>query len=256
MRQVSRRYLSAYVGGLVFNFSAVPIRFLCSSGGIKRQGRPLKRSVFVSLSTSTPYGMFNNSTGQPQPQVTSAGHDSSNRRSSRASNDTPSSRSALEHGTTLRKGLITDGRTQGREQSFVQGTNGHPVPLLPVYANFWNGAMFPGHGAGNAAGNSSGSDGYPSAPAYGQPMLPNYQSGQTGEHRGIYYSGYPMGTPAAAAAANPVLSTYPPHPPPSVYPIPNADGESAAVWHSSCWINRAERDEVHMTVVLRRSPPA
>ncbi|KAI9435241.1 hypothetical protein BJY52DRAFT_1230907 [Lactarius psammicola] len=181
--------------------------------------------------------MFNNSTGQ---QITSADHDSSHR-SSRTSNNTPSSRSVLELETTLHESPITDGGNQGRGQSLIRDTNGHPIPLLPMYyANIWNGAsFFPGHGTGNAAGsNSLGSDGYPSASAYGQPMPPNFQSGQTGEHRGTFYSGYPP-----AATTNPLPGGYTTYPPRPTQSTTNAQGESAAIWQSFCWINRAERDE-------------
>ncbi|KAH8988217.1 hypothetical protein EDB92DRAFT_1053195 [Lactarius akahatsu] len=191
--------------------------------------------------------MFNNSTSP-----LSAGHDSSNR-SSRTSNGTPSSMLAPELETALREGLIADGRNQGRGQS--RDTYGNPIPLPPMYANFWNGAnWFPGHSAGIAAGNPSGGDGYPLASAayHGQPMPPNFQSGQTGESGGMFYSGFPA-TTSPLPGGN---TTHPPRPTPSVYPTPDARGEPAAVWHSYCWINRAERDEVHMTIVLKRSPPA
>ncbi|KAH9060729.1 hypothetical protein EDB87DRAFT_1683189 [Lactarius vividus] len=183
----------------------------------------------------------------------SASHDPSNR-TSRTSNGTPSSRSAPELETALHEGLITDGRNQGRAQSLVRDTYGNPIPFPPMYANFWNGAnWFPGHSAGNAAGNPSGGDGYPSASAvyYGQPMPPNFQSGQTGDNRGMFYSGFPATTSPLPGGS----TTHPPRPTPSVYPTSN-QGEPAAIWYSYCWINRAERDEVHMTVVLRRSPPA
>ncbi|KAH9043878.1 hypothetical protein EDB85DRAFT_1885391 [Lactarius pseudohatsudake] len=201
--------------------------------------------------------MFNNSTGQLQPQITSGSHDSSNR-SSRTPNETPSSRSALELEATLHEDLLTDSRNQGHGQSLGRGAHGYPVPYLPMNTNFWNGASwFPGPSTGNAAGNASGSDasGYPSALAYGQPMPPNFESGQTGEHRGMFYGGPPV----AVATTNPVpggYTTHPPRPSASAYPTPNSQRESAAVWHSYCWINRAERDEIHMTIILRRSPPA
>ncbi|KAH9043877.1 hypothetical protein EDB85DRAFT_729828 [Lactarius pseudohatsudake] len=210
--------------------------------------------------------MFNNSTSP-----LSSGRDSSNR-SSRTSNGTPSSRSAPEVEptvllrkcalmclssqleTALHEGLITDGRNQGRGQSLVRDTwdtYGNPIPFPPMYANVWNSAnWFPGHSAG-IAGNPSGGDGYPLASAayHGQPMPPNFQSGQTGENRGMFYNA----TSSPLPGGN---TTHPPRPTPSVYPTPNAQGEPAAVWHSYCWINRAERDEVHMTIVLKRSPPA
>ncbi|KAH9177097.1 hypothetical protein EDB89DRAFT_2205122 [Lactarius sanguifluus] len=206
--------------------------------------------------------MFNNSTSP-----LSAGRDSSNR-SSMTSNGTPSSRSAPEVEPTLllRKcaliclwsqletaleGLITDGRDQGRGQSLVRDTYGNLIPFPPMYANFWNGAnWFPGHSAGIATGNPSGEDAYPQASAayHGQPV----PSGPTGENRGMFYNGFPA-TTSPLPGGN---TTHPPRPTPSAYPTPNAQGEPAAVWHSYCWINRAERDEVHMTVVLKRSPPA
>ncbi|KAH9005861.1 hypothetical protein EDB86DRAFT_1145605 [Lactarius hatsudake] len=195
--------------------------------------------------------MFSNSTSP-----LSAGRSSSNR-SSRISNGTPSSRSAPEFETAPHEGLITDGRNQGRGQSVVRDTYGNPISFPPMYANFWNGAnWFPGHGASNAAGNPSGgdSDAYPPASAayHGQPMPPNFQSGQAGENRGMFHGGFPT-TTSPLPGGN---TTHPPRPTPSVYPTPNAQDEPAAVWYSYCWIDRAERDEVHMTVVLKRSPPA
>ncbi|KAH9060728.1 hypothetical protein EDB87DRAFT_1683188 [Lactarius vividus] len=203
--------------------------------------------------------MFNNSIGRPQAQITSTSYDSSNW-SSKTPNETPSSRSALELDATLHEDLLTDSRNQGHGQPLVRGTYGYPIPLLPVYTNFWNGASwFPGPSTGNTAGHSSGrgtTSGYPSALTYCQPMPPNFESGQTSEHRGMFHGGHP---PVAVVATNPVpdsYTTHPPRPSASAYPIPNSQRESAAVWHSHCWINRAERDEIHMTIVLRRSPLA
>ncbi|KAH9048800.1 hypothetical protein EDB84DRAFT_1434075 [Lactarius hengduanensis] len=197
--------------------------------------------------------MFNNSTSP-----LSSGRDSSNR-GSRTSNGTPSSRSAPEVEptleTALHEGLITDGRNQGRGQSLVRDIYGNPIPFPPIYANSWNGAnWFPGHSAGIAAGVPSGSGAYPLASAayHGPPMPPNFQSGQTSENRGMFYPGFPA-TTSPLPGGN---ATHPPRPTPSVYPTPNAQDEPAAVWYSYCWIDRAERDEVHMTVVLKRSPPA
>ncbi|KAI9435244.1 hypothetical protein BJY52DRAFT_1197710 [Lactarius psammicola] len=103
----------------------------------------------------------------------------------------------------------------------------HPVPLLPMYANFWNGAMFPGHDTGNPAGNYSGSDRYPSASAYGQPMLvdPNFRRASIGEFI-TADTHQPPPPPPPPPTRSPLLIL--PHPP-SVYPSLNAQGESAAV---------------------------
>src|SRR6266702_107416 len=76
---------------------SISVSIMTPVGGIK--SRPSNVSSLVSEPRRLTE-MFNNSTGQPQPQITSAGHDSSNR-SSRTSNETPSSRSAREVGLTL-----------------------------------------------------------------------------------------------------------------------------------------------------------
>ncbi|KAH9075673.1 hypothetical protein EDB83DRAFT_1804685 [Lactarius deliciosus] len=175
------------------------IQHYCRSNPIYMPERGYKSQVqsALSLLVSDPRRrteMFNNSTGQQQPQITPASHSSSNR-SSRTPNETPSSRSAFEFEATLHEGLLTDSRNQGHGQSLGRGTQGYPIPYLPMYTNFWNGASwFPGPSTGNASGNSSGSDasGYPPALAYGQPIPPNFESGQTGEHRGMFYGGPPV----------------------------------------------------------------
>ncbi|KAF8272418.1 hypothetical protein EI94DRAFT_1697535 [Lactarius quietus] len=163
------------------------------------------------------------------------------------------SRNMLE--PTFQDNLAPDARNQGHGQSHIRGSSyGQPIPMLPIYPgpNFWNG-VFPEHSPGSAGGNSSRSDGpagYPSATAYGQPIL----TGQTSEHRGAYH------TPAASATNRDPLPTdysnYPLRAAPAVYTVPNAQGEASAVWHSFCWIEHAERDEVRMTIVLRRYPSA
>ncbi|KAH9177098.1 hypothetical protein EDB89DRAFT_1619413 [Lactarius sanguifluus] len=87
------------------------------------------RSSNVSSLVSDPRRcteMFNNSTGQPQPQITSASHDSSNR-SSRTPNETLSSRSALELEATLHEDLLTDSRNQGHGQSLGVSAGQHEV---------------------------------------------------------------------------------------------------------------------------------
>jgi hypothetical protein len=81
-------------------------------------------------------------------------------------------------------------------------------------------------------------------------MQPNFQMGQTGEHRGVYHP--------SATTTNPLPTGYLNYPlrAPPVYTTPNTQGESSAVWDSVCWIEHAERDEIRMIIILRRNPPA
>jgi len=162
---------------------------------------------------------------------------------------------SLQLDTTVQENLVQGARNQSRGQSNVRGPGyGHPIPLLPIYPgpNFWNG-LFPASEPVpvNAGGNSSArSDGYPSASAYGQP--PNFLTGQSGEHRGAYYTPATTTNPLPAAGH----SNYPPRAPPAYTASNTTQGEPSAVWQSCCWIERAERDEVRMTIILRRSPPS
>jgi len=135
------------------------------------------------------------------------------------------------------------------------------MPFLPVYANSWTGAsFFPEHGPGNAAGNSSSSGGYyPSASAtFGEPMpvrvLFVQPEGPTNPQ--IRYS--PTAATTTTTTTNSLPVAYPtyPLPSPGVYPTPNAQGGSGAVWQVLCRFDPAERDEVRVSIIVRRSPQA
>lgn len=77
--------------------------------------------------------------------------------------------------------------------------------------------------------------------------------GQTGEHRGGYY------LPVTGTVANPHPTGYLNYPPraPPVHTTPNStEGEPSARWDSVCSIEHAERNEIHLKIILRRYPPA
>ena len=70
----------------------------------------------------------------------------------------------------------------------------------------------------------------------------------------MYYSGYPLAAAAAAITTNSLPAGYPTYPPtPGVYP--NAQGGSAAAWQVLCRLDHEGRDEVRISVVVRKSPP-